>query len=196
MIPRMEIVIEMPAILDDAARFARDHNRFVKESLGRELKIHHKKRIRLHFRQDARSKYGHKPRKPGYMKFKRQVFKSARDLVMTGLSERKFKAGYDKLSLSGKAVDGKVTGTLTYKWAFDLSRRNTGPQFRSRSRSRGIPTAGVTVQQMSAEMEMFTESERNEVANSFTAEYMRLLNAGLKPLVRKRILLANPGALG
>ncbi len=194
MIPRMEIVIDMPAILDDGARFKRDHNRWVKAALGREMKIHHKKRIRLHFRQDARSKYGYKPRKPGYLKMKRRVFRSARDLVMTGISEKKFKAGYDKLSLSGKAVDGKVTGTLLYKWPFDLSRRNNGSS--RRSRSRGVPTAGVTVQQMSAEMEAFTEPERNEVAVSFTAEYMRLMNAGLKPRVRKKILAANSGALG
>jgi hypothetical protein len=189
----MTIVLELPAILDSGTRFQRDHKQWVKDALRREMVKHHKKRIPGHFKQSARSKYKHKPRKRRYMAWKRKVHKSARDLVMTGLTEKKFRSRYDKIEVGGGGKSSAVHVKMTLKWPFDTSFRMTRRGGGSRPKRRATP--GVTLEIMNREMEAFTEQERNEINESFKNQYFKLLNAGIKPLVRKRIVAAHPGVL-
>ena len=182
MIPHMQIVLVLPAMLADTSRFKRDHNTSVKQALRAELVNHHKKRIPGHFKQSARAKYGYKTRKRKYKQIKLHQFRSTRDLVKTGITESQFKARYQKISVKGQATAGSVTGTMFFKWPFPVG-KDSGK-------------AGVNVEQMSSELEAFTEEERNDVLKSFTARYLKILEARLKPLVRKKILAGNPGAFG
>lgn len=184
--------MHVPSVLESD----RLHNRIVKELVRAELVEHWRKRIPLHFRQDARAKYGYEQRKPGYKAYKARKFGSRRDLVKTGATERLMKSQY-RVTVGGAAEGGKGTGLngrlwLNFGWD-TLVATHMRAKFKhirnAKQRAATIAAirvkSGVNLAQMRKEIQAFTDQEREEIARSIQQGYVERVNNDTTPRQRR-----------
>lgn len=187
--------VSVPSRPGDVAR--RHWNRIVKEAMEACLKTHHKERIPLHFRQDARHKYSYKERSLRYRKRKRLKWHTTRDLVKTGASEQRMKRE-GQIVIGGAAEGSKkpIVGRLRLKFDFAQSEQFKRSQVKRFTRTVqphfSRTTAGVTIADMHREVQRFTPQERKEFAEQLLAEIMKRYNAFQGSRQRKRM----PGSGG
>lgn len=173
------------------------HNRIVRKVVEDELKNHWQKRIPGHFRQDARHKYRYAERQSAYKAYKSRKFKSRRDLVKTGATERLMKSQY-RITVGGSAEGGKsggVNGRLWLWFAWDtLVAQHMRRKF-ARGLRRGASRAqieasiktrtGVNLAQMRKEIQAFTDQELSEIGKSMQQRYTDKVNNDTTPRQRK-----------
>lgn len=175
MLPTMKCSVTVPANLMGMA--ARHHNKCIKTALRSVLVEHHRKRIPLHFQSSNRAKYGHMPRKPGYMRVKMRRYKSRTDLVKTGKTRNKFLLNAD-IRIGGSASGSKtsapgVRGQLIMRFPFPA---NYDP-----------PKARVNAAQMIKEISSWTDSEANEASQAFLDKYTQAVKDLIANSPRLRI---------
>lgn len=102
----MEISVEISEEIFDLP--GRAHNLAGKEALRDELVRHHRERIPLHFRQNARDRYRYKKRSDVYLAIKRRKTHSTTDLVYSGATKSMVRG------LGMVRIGGTMTGS-TYK---------------------------------------------------------------------------------
>lgn len=165
----------------------RDHNKIAREALTDELAKHYRKRVPLHFKATARTKYGYAQRSAGYKRTKLKKYGGRTDLVKTGLTEQTFTKGPPKIVISGSATSmrgfggrlvlGKFPFMVAYAAAKGISRYR--PQrfqpksalLRSLWALRKKPKTGVNLDQMRKEITCITPDEGREIATGFLAGY-------------------------
>lgn len=181
-IPKIVCTLEVPARFEDITK--RHHNRIAKDAVRNVLEYHWKHRIPLHFRQDARGRYGYKPRSEKYKALKNRRFRSRRDLVLTGASEERMKREH-RITVGGTAEKGTLTGTLivAFSWVKRVQAafakkarfaRRLGVSADALEPSKPRAKPSVTIQDMKREIQRMTPDEIKDVAAQFRAEYMRL----------------------
>lgn len=185
--------MHVPSVLESD----RLHNRIVKGLIGSELFEHWRKRIPLHFRQDARTKYGYAPRSPGYKAYKSRRFKSRRDLVKTGATERLMKSQHPRITVGGSAIGGKgngVNGRMWMNFGWDaLVATHMRAKFKhirnAKQRAATIAAikvkSGANLAQMRKEIQAFTDQEREEIARSIQQGYVERVNNDTTPRQRR-----------
>lgn len=202
MIPNMRVALILPEPLAVDRAFLRIHNRACKDALRDEAIKHWKDRIPGHFKDEARAKYGHMPRKPRYIAMKQRIFGRTTDLVLTGRTRTKMTREQPQIQLGGKAsnTDGSIGAlrlTMRLKFPFGAkAQAGIANKARQGIRHTGPRTAGVTIAQMRKEISKILPEEARAIANSFRAGYMRHLNKELasRPKIRKRISPAGRAA--
>lgn len=158
-LPEIQFAIVMPDILMDSARMQREHNKIARASMKTVLLIHHRTRMPLHFRQDARHRYQHKERTPAYKAIKRAEHHKTTDLVKTGQTKSRFSVIRPKITVTGSAAtEAGIKGRAYYDWPFPTTRDNHPSK--------------VTIEQMGKEFATFTANEMFEVAEQFRDEYV------------------------
>jgi hypothetical protein len=188
------IAVSVPERPGDVAR--RHWNRFCREAMQECLQTHHRERIPLHFRQDARYRYGYKDRTARYRAAKRKRYKSTRDLVKTGASERRMKRE-GQIIVGGAAEGSKrpISGKLrlmfdfTQTAAFEFSQMK---RFKQAGRgwydsAAGRRAAGVTIADMHREVQQMTPQERRAFAEQYVAAIMRRYRSWQGARKRKRL---------
>jgi hypothetical protein len=170
--PYLSITLSIPQRPYDIV--TRHWNRIVKEAMRKALDRHHKTRIPLHFKQEARHRYRYKERGIKYRAWKRKKYHSTRDLVKTGASERRMR-NEKQIIIGGAAEGGKkpIEGKLRLKFNFTQT-----ASFKASQKKRFIKTergwydnskirGGVTIADMKREIQAFTPEERRQFADDF-----------------------------
>lgn len=194
--PKLVITLDVPRKFEDLVD--RKHNAFAKESLREVIETHWKERIPLHFRQDARSRYGYKERKDAYKRMKDRRYQSRRDLVLTGASERNMKVNR-KITVGGTAAKGTLKGTLHLRFAWAAKIREHFEQTTKHRRKHGNVTSitttaerkkvrpNVTPADMKREMQAMTVEERRAIADEMKTRYLDKVQAYRSGRKRRRV---------
>lgn len=188
-IPIPQFSMHVPSLL----RSTRLHNAIMKDVVRDELYNHWKHRLPLHFRLDARQRYGHMPRSPRYNSYKNRRFSSKRDLVKTGETERLMRSP-PRITVGGAAEGGKngLRGRLhlTFSWAAAVAQRMRKKFSRGsrRAAAASIKTrTGVNLAQMRKEIQTFTDGELKDIAASIQANYVHRVNTDTSPRQRIKV---------
>lgn len=166
------MVFKLPEIIDPekkSSRPRRVQNAAVRYALIEVLKLHHRHRIKEHFKQGAKRKYRHFPRHEVTIKKKRKHWGSLPDLVKTGSLRTAMRTGKPKMFVRGKAESGSVRGVM---------RLAMPPKFRQFPGARG-----VTRDKMADEIGRFTEDEKRVIAEK---EFMKFYRRHIENELRKR----------
>lgn len=207
----MRLFVNVPTRPEKLAgvRGGRLHNRYAKEAMRETLQEHHKQNIPKHFKQSARDTYKYAPRAPAYKRYKLRRYKSARDLVLTGATEKAWTTGqgYQALRVGGSAEgDRALTGSLTYRWSWtDKVREHMKKKYANAKIGKNASDAekrtkrfvrariqssldtlrqskrGVTLQQMNIEAQTITPEESKLLAAFYLAAYWRRVEATPSP---------------
>lgn len=176
-VPNLAVTIDVTKRFEELTD--RVHNEISKKALREELEQHGKQRIRGHFEETARAKYGYKARNDKYRGYKRRRTGSLADLVFTGKSRSAMtKASGQKIRIGGTGAKGTLIGRLIMRFPF--------PGGTGRTKS-GKPRRGVTIQDMISELRRFTPQEEREIATGFRDRYLAKLRN--TPAGRRRIKL-------
>jgi len=170
MIPQISYTIEMPAMLSPSgsprSRMNRIHAAAVKEALKSTLKTHHRTRIKEHFKQSAKTRYGHYTRDFKTLALKRRHWGNLPDLVKSGEMRRKIKTQRPRLRASGTVFRGFVSVLMQLKFP---------ESFRSSPGARGVTRA-----KMAEEISRWTSDEERAAAQEFIRRYAQIINQKIR----------------
>lgn len=193
MLPNLFFTFEYPDVLNDTQGVQRLHNKVGKEALRLELINHHKKRLPLHFDQNNRSKYNHKPRKEKYKYAKYIKYRSATDLVASGRTKQAMTKSNPTPVIGGTASGASgLSGKIKYRFPFTQTEKFQQSQkkrYSKKPQERKRVSPGVTIEQMRKEISTINTSEQREIAASLKERYAKLLAKELKnrPKMKKYI---------
>lgn len=179
LLPRFTWIIDMPEWDPDVSK--RNYNKFAKQALRQTLEKYHenKEGFEKHFRRDARQRYRHFPRSPGYKKWK-QRHGSLIDLIKTGASQERM-LSQRQITIGGSGANSDLRGRLRVWFKASMKGGQSG-----RFRNPDHPSA-VTIQKMIIELQRFDESDPGRLAKWFAEAFMKLVGDWRKNRKRRRI---------
>lgn len=178
--PLMTAVIELPEVLDPThggnTRINKLHNAACKDAMEKVL-LHHKKvRIPWHFMIGKQKRYQYKTRSRAYYAMKRRRGFDPADMVKTGISKMMMTGVISPRIKIGGSGMGTMTGTMTLLWKRGMRQGKKS-------------NMGVTIKQMTEEMERWTAEEEQEAAEQFVMFYLDYIDKNIRP--RTRIKMAS-----
>jgi hypothetical protein len=173
MADQMIVTIDVPKLgemlLGNASRA---HNRIARQATREVLLDHWRKRIPLHFKRSAHSRYHYAERSPRYRFQKQKRYGSSIDLVRTGRTRDLMSSVNDAgIRISGTAAGGTLAARLTLRFPFKGGSR----------RYRGFSRQQVTIEQMAREIETFTPDEVSQMVGEVRDRYINLVKTTTSP---------------
>lgn len=186
LIPTFQFVLEIDMWVEGLRE--REHNRLGKQAARETLEYHLKHHIPLHFKRNARHRYGYAKRDPKYVRYKQRRFKTGgMDLVKRGRS-RKWVPRSAQIRVGGSATTNTLTkAKIVMRFPFA---GGTGKRDARKRRTRG----GIDLQQMILEVETFHPSELRKLRDVFVNSYFRQVNDLARRSKRRKITIRSDTA--